>query len=230
MKIKLYNQEGKELKDIDIPEDVFGLKINHDLLHQTYLAQKNNSRDAIANTKTRSEVRGGGKKPWKQKGTGRARVSSIRSPLWRGGGITFGPTNERNFSQKINKKMKRKAILMALSSKVGSNELTVIDNIVLVDAKTKLAKDIMGKLSVKEKTLIVQPVCNDVIQRSFRNIPKVKTILANSLNVADLLEYKKLIIMEEAIAVIRQIFTDEKQMLTDHGYNDEGNHKGVPLQ
>ncbi|TRZ77784.1 50S ribosomal protein L4 [bacterium] len=206
MDIKLYNQEGKEVKDINLPEDIFGLEINHDLLHQSYLAQKNNKRDAIANTKTRKDVRGGGKKPWKQKGTGRARASSIRSPLWKGGGVTFGPTNERNFSQKINKKMKKKAILMAISSKFGSSELMVIDNIVLADAKTKLAKNIVENLVIKEKTLIVQPSCNDIIQRSFRNIPRVKTILANSLNVVDLLEYKRLIVLEEAISVIKKTF------------------------
>lgn len=206
MKIKLYNQEGKELREIDLPEDIFGLDINHDLLHQAFLAQKNNKRAAIANTKTRSDVRGGGKKPWKQKGTGRARVSSIRSPLWKGGGITFGPTNERNFSQKINKKMKKKAILMALSSKIGSSELMVIDNIVLADAKTKLAKNVVDNLSIKEKTLVVQPSVDGVIQRSFRNLPKIKTILASSLNVADLLEYKRLIIIEESINVIKENF------------------------
>ncbi len=206
MKIKLYNQEGKELREIDIPEDVFGLDINHDLLHQAFLAQKNNKRAAIANTKTRSDVRGGGKKPWKQKGTGRARASSIRSPLWRGGGIIFGPTNERNFSQKINKKMKKKAVLVALSSKLSSNELTIIDNIALADAKTKLAKNIVNNLSIKEKTLIVQPSVDDTIQRSFRNIPRIKTILANSLNVVDLLEYKRLVVIEDAINVIKENF------------------------
>jgi len=206
MKAKLYNQDGKELKDIELPEDIFGLKINHDLLHQSFLAQKNNKRVAIANTKTRSDVRGGGKKPWKQKGTGRARASSIRSPLWKGGGVTFGPTSERNFSQKINKKMKKKSILMALSSKVGSEQLMVVDNIVLAEAKTKLAKSVVANLSIKEKTLIIQPIGNDLIQRAFRNIPKVKTILASSLNVVDLMETKRLVIMEGAIEVIQKTF------------------------
>lgn len=211
MKTKLYNQQGEELREIDLPDEIFGLKISDELLHQAYLAQKNNSRVAIANTKTRKEVRGGGKKPWKQKGTGRARHSSIRSPLWRGGGITFGPTNERNFSEKINKKMKRAAILMALSSKVVSGELIMVDDIRLDEIKTKAANAIVKNLPIKNKALIVQAEKSNVLIKSFRNIPRIKTILANSLNVADLLETKYLVLTEPAINSIKNIFVLSKQ-------------------
>lgn len=206
MKFPVYNQIGQIVKEMELPDEVFGLKLNHDLMHQAYIAQKANSREAIANTKTRKEVRGGGKKPWKQKGTGRARHSSIRSPLWRGGGITFGPTSERNFSLKINKRMKTQAILMAISSKVVSGELVVLDNLELKAAKTKEANNIVKLMPVKGKLLIAQENRNEIIQKSFRNIPRVRTMLANSLNVVDLLETKNLIITEKGVEAIRSIF------------------------
>jgi len=210
MKIKLYNQQGEELRDLELPDDIFGLKINNELLHQAYIAQKNNSRSPIANTKTRKEVRGGGKKPWKQKGTGRARASSIRSPLWRGGGVVFGPTNERNFSQKINKKMKKTAILMALSSKAVSGELIVVDDIKISEIKTKAADNIVKSLPIKNKALIAQPEKNEILQKSFRNLPKIKTILANSLNVVDLMETKCLVLTELSIEIIKNTFVLSK--------------------
>lgn len=206
MKFPVYNQIGQIVKEMELPDEVFGLKLNHDLMHQAYIAQKANSREAIANTKTRKEVRGGGKKPWKQKGTGRARHSSIRSPLWRGGGITFGPTSERNFSQKINKRMRTQAILMALSSKVSSGELVVLDNLEMKEIKAKEANNIVKLIPVKGKMLIAQEGKNEIIQKSFRNISRTKTILANSLNVVDLLETKNLVVTEKGVEVIKGIF------------------------
>lgn len=207
MEISVYNQKGEELKKIQLPEEIFGLKINADLLKQAYLAQKNNSRAAISNTKTRKDVRGGGKKPWKQKGTGRARAGSIRSPLWRGGGTVFGPASERNYSQKINKKMKRKAILMALSSKVSSKELFMVDDIKIGKIAAREAKDFLKNISVfGKKTLIAQHEKNDAVVKSFRNIPEAKTILAKSLNVADLMDIKNLVLTENSINVIRDTF------------------------
>lgn len=206
MKTKVYNQQGQEIKEIDLPDNIFGLKINHDLIHQAYLAQRANSRSAIANTKTRKEVRGGGRKPWKQKGTGRARHGSIRSPLWRGGGVVFGPTNERNYSQKINKRMNRQAILMALSSKAESGEVLVLDSLVLNEIKTKKAFNILKALPIKGKTLIAQPDKDKIAQKSFRNVPGAKTILANSLNVLDLMDNRNLIITENGINTVKNTF------------------------
>ena len=136
MKTDLYNQAGEIINQVELPDQVFGLKINSDLLYQAVMAQLGNSRQVLAHTKGRSEVRGGGKKPWRQKGTGRARHGSIRSPIWKGGGVTFGPTKERNFSKTINKKMKRKALFMALSSKVTDQQLMVFDHLSIEKPKT----------------------------------------------------------------------------------------------
>jgi len=206
MKAKIYNQNGEEVKEISLPEEIFGFKINTGLLRQAYLAQKNNSRTAIAHTKERSDVRGGGRKPWKQKGTGRARAGSNRSPIWRGGGITFGPRKEHNFFQKINKRMKRQAILMALSSKAHSEELLVLDKLNLKEIKTKQAAEILKMLPIKGKALIAQSEKSEIIKKAFQNIPKTQTILANSLNVVDLLENKNLIITEKSLEVIKNTF------------------------
>ena len=137
MKTVIYNLKGEEVGESDLPSEIFGFKkLNHDLMHQALVAQIANSRQVIAHTKTRKEVKGGGRKPWRQKGTGRARHGSIRSPLWKGGGVTFGPRKNKNFSKKINKKMKRKALFMALSSKVLDKEIVLVDKLVLRDAKT----------------------------------------------------------------------------------------------
>jgi len=129
MKIKVYNQTAEFVHDLEVSEKIFGVKSNPELLHQAVVTQMGNERQVLADTKDRSEVRGGGKKPWKQKGTGRARVGSSRSPIWTGGGVTFGPTSDRNFSKKINKKMKQKAIFMALSDKLAGGTLVILDEL-----------------------------------------------------------------------------------------------------
>ena len=147
MKFKVYNQKGEELKKADLPEELFGLKINSDLLHQAVVAQQANKRKLVAYAKDRSEVRGGGRKPWPQKGTGRARHGSIRSPIWVGGGVTFGPVKERNYNKKINKKMRRKALFMSLSSKVKDESLVLLDKLELNQPKTKEIKEIFNNLS-----------------------------------------------------------------------------------
>ncbi|MBL7053088.1 MAG: 50S ribosomal protein L4 [Candidatus Portnoybacteria bacterium] len=212
MKISIYNQKGEEIEKTDLPVKIFGLEINKDLVHQVVVAQMANARKVIAHTKDRSEVRGGGRKPWKQKGTGRARHGSIRSPIWRGGGITFGPTKERVFTKKINKKMKTKALFMTLSSKVKDNQLILLDKIELAEAKTKQMTEVIKDLKNKVKKdldksiLIVLPSSNQDIVRASKNIPKVKIIRADSLNVLDVLTYKYLLVLQGSIKVIEKTY------------------------
>lgn len=212
MKVKLYNQQGENIGQAELPAEVFGLKMNKDLVHQSITIQAANSRKVIAHTKDRSEVRGGGKKPWKQKGTGRARHGSIRSPLWRGGGITFGPTKERVFSQKISKKMKKKALLISLSSKVKDEELVLLDKLELTEAKTKKMAELFKNLEEKigkdfsKGTLVVLAKSDRLIIRAGRNIPKVKILNANNLNILDVLSHKYLLMPQESVKVIEKTY------------------------
>ena len=208
MKAVVYNQEGKEVGQTLLPKEVFGLKINPDLVHQVVVSQMANRRKVIAHTKGRTEVRGGGRKPWRQKGTGRARAGSIRSPLWKGGGVTFGPTKERVFKKKINKKMRRIALSMVLSAKAKNNLLLILDKLSLPEAKTKLMTEILGKLPFKNETscLIALPRADKTIIRVTRNIPNTQTVEARNLNALDLLSFKYLIMPKETIKVIRETF------------------------
>src|SRR3989339_1186928 len=151
MKATVYNMQGTKVKELELAKEIFGVQVNPHIMSQVIVAQQANARKVIADTKDRSEVRGGGRKPWRQKGTGRARHGSIRSPLWRGGGITFGPTNERNFSLKINKKAKRKALLMCLSDKAKNERIILVDNLELAEAKTKKFFQILLNLKLREK-------------------------------------------------------------------------------
>lgn len=217
MEVNLYNQLGEVVGKTDLPNEIFGLKINHDLLRQAVTAQTANSRQILAHAKDRSEVSGGGKKPWKQKGTGRARHGSIRSPLWRGGGVTFGPAKNRNFSLKINKKMKRAALFMALSGKIGDQQLAVLDKIELEQAKTKKMTEILKNLSAKiggagnkgkkqDTMLLILPKNDKKIELSVKNIPFAKTLDSKSLNVLDILAYKFILLPQEAISVIKETY------------------------
>jgi large subunit ribosomal protein L4 len=144
--IKIYNQKGEAVGDLKLSDKVFGVKVNEALVYQAVVTQMANERQVLAHTKDRSEVRGGGKKPWRQKGTGRARHGSIRSPIWIGGGVTFGPTSARNFSKKINKKMKQKSIFMALSDKVANNNLVILDKLEMDEFKTKAFNEMIENL------------------------------------------------------------------------------------
>ena len=207
LKTKLYNSEGKETGEVELPENVFGVKLNDDLVHQAVVAQTANARQVLADTKDKGEVRGGGKKPWKQKGTGRARHGSSRSPLWKGGGVTFGPTSDRNFSKMINKKMKTKALLMVLSSKLKDNELVVVENIKLEKTSTKKMKDILGKLPLSGKVLISMDKKNDSIFNSVKNIQNTSMLASDSLNVVDLLKNKMLVINKKGIERIKETYT-----------------------
>lgn len=210
--VKLYNQKGEEVGEIELPVEVFDVEINLDLMHQAVVTQMANSRRVLAHTKDRSEVSGGGRKPWRQKGTGRARHGSIRSPIWRGGGVTFGPTKERVFAKKINKKMKRKALLMSLSSKVKDQELILLDKIELNEGKTKQMIEALHNLKTKLKkdldknALIVLEKSDQKVIRASRNIGQIKTIRADSLNILDVLSYKYLLMPQKAIEVIKETF------------------------
>lgn len=205
-KISIYNQEGKAVGELALNDAHFGVKPNPALVHEVVVAQRANARKAIAHTKTRGEVRGGGKKPWKQKGTGRARQGSIRSPQWVGGGITFGPTSERNFSQKVNKKAKRAALFMALSDKVASSKLVVLDAMNTEPAKTKLAAQVMRNLPVERTVLIVAPGSSPSLMRMVRNLPNVKLVTANSVNIEDVLGYRSVVFLKDAVAAFDKIY------------------------
>jgi len=203
----IYNIQGEKTGTIELSEKIFGLKINNDLVYQAIAVQMAGRRTPLAHTKERGEVRGGGRKPWRQKGTGRARHGSIRSPIWRGGGITFGPRKEKVFAKKINKKAKRKALLMALSSKVKDKELVILDKLELKEPKTKLMAEIISKLFKKQPSVLVATAKKDEkIIRANRNLPYTKTIAANSLNIIDLLSFKYLFLDKEAIKVIEKTY------------------------
>jgi len=207
MKYTVYNQEGKEVGTTLLPKEIFDVKISPDLVHQVVVSQMANRRKVIAHTKTRAEVRGGGRKPWRQKGTGRARVGSIRSPLWKGGGVIFGPRKERVFKKEIPKKMKRLALFMVLSGKIKNNLLILLDKLKIEKPKTKEMTEILKKLPCKnESSLIALPELNKNLILAARNIPDIETIQAKDLNALDLLSFKYLIMPKEAIKVIKETF------------------------
>jgi large subunit ribosomal protein L4 len=202
--LPVYNQEGQEVGTARLPKEIFDVKINNDLLYQAINIQLANRRTHLAKTKDRSEVRGGGKKPWRQKGTGRARHGSIRSPLWVGGGVTFGPNTDKVFERKINKKARRKALFMVLSSKVQDKELIIIDEL-KAEIKTKKMVDLLSKLIKNEKKhsiLIITSKKDEKILKAIHNIDYVKPLAADSLNVLDLLSFKYLLMDKESIKVI----------------------------
>lgn len=207
MNIKVYNQIGEEQGQVKLPKEIFELEINDDLVHQVVVSQMSNKRQGNAHTKERGEVRGGGKKPWMQKGTGRARAGSIRSPIWRGGGITFGPRNERNYKKTIPTKMRRKAMFMVLSAKAKNNFILLIDTLKFDKVSTKEMNGIIGKLPVKTgSVLIVLPDMDKHLILSTRNIPRTKTIQAKDLNALDLLNFKYLLMPKESVKVIEETF------------------------
>ncbi len=210
MKVELYNQKGEEVGKTELPDSVFGVKIMPSLLHQVVVSQMANMRTVIAHTKGRGEVRGGGKKPWRQKGTGRARHGSTRSPLWVGGGVTFGPTKYRNFKKKINSKMKTKATLMALSGKVHDKELIVLDKIELTAPKTKEMAVIVDNIVPDvSSTLLMLPAKNEIISRAGRNIADFKIINADNINVVDLLNFKYLILTQGTLDKLKEKYVKE---------------------
>lgn len=206
MKIPVYNNKGETDKKTDLPEDIFDLSVNTDLVYQVVTCQQSNRRQNSAHSKDRSEKRGGGRKPWRQKGTGRARHGSIRSPIWRGGGVTFGPRNERNYKKKINKKEKRKALFMSLSGKVRNDLLVVIDDLEVEEPKTK-ELSFLKELPCQEGSVLIamDKVDNNLLLAS-RNLPDVDVMEARNLNALDVLSYKYIVLPESSIKVIKDTF------------------------
>jgi len=213
--VNIYNIKGEKTGTIKLLPEIFDIKINTDLVHQVLVTQLSNKRQNIASTKDRGEVRGGGRKPWRQKGTGRARHGSSRSPIWVGGGVTFGPTKERVYSKKINKKMKRKALFMVLTSKVKDNEIKILDKLELNEPKTKLMENILDNLFKKDNKIkknkpisvlvAIAKKDNNIILAN-RNITNTKTVIADSLSMLDLLSFKHFLLSEEAIKVIEKTY------------------------
>jgi len=203
MKADLLNKKNEKIGTVELPEDIFGVEWKPDLVHQAVTVQVANRRRNLADTKDRSEVRGGGKKPWRQKGTGRARHGSIRSPLWKGGGVTFGPISETNYSRKINKKMKNLAVLSVFSKKLKDQEIKIVDDLNLEDHKTKnFASLVKNFVSGKESALFIPAKDNKHINMAARNIKKVGVLSSDSINIYDLLKYQKIILDQNAIEII----------------------------
>ena len=204
-KIDVYSIEGKKVSDVELKEEVFGIEPNETIVHSVLVNYMANQRQGTQSTKTRSEVSGGGKKPWRQKGTGRARQGSIRAPHWVGGGIALGP-KPRSYKYRVNKKERRLAIKSVLSSKVLEKELVVVDTISLKEIKTKNMVNVLNNLKVEGKTLIVLPEKNENVQRSARNIKGVKTSLVNTINVYDLLKYKNLVLTLDTVKKLEEVY------------------------
>jgi len=205
-KVNVYNQEGKVTGSLELNEKHFGVKTNPGLVHEVLVAQQANARRSISNTKTKGEVRGGGKKPWKQKGTGRARQGSIRSPQWVGGGITFGPRAERNYSVKVNRKAKQKALFMALSDKVASEKMLVVESFAPVAPKTKHAAAFFKALPVTRKALAVIPKSDPSLLRIVRNLPNIKLVTVNALNLEDVINYQTLVFWKDTVPAFETLY------------------------
>ena len=208
MEYILYNQKAENIGTVDLPDKIFGLEMNQDLLHQVVTSQMSNKRQVIAHAKGRGEVRGGGKKPWKQKGTGRARHASIRSPIWKGGGATFGPTKERNFKKKLNKKMVRKALFVALSSKVRDKQLFMVDGMKLQNPKTKemagIFKGFAGLFGKKPNVLLVMPFGDDNVKRASKNLQYLSAVDVKDLNPLEVLAHKQLLFVKDSVGVLEK--------------------------
>jgi len=202
MKFPVHNLKGEKAKDAELSEKIFGLPKNDALLHQIYVSQYANRRKVVAHTKDRSERAGSGIKPWQQKGTGRARVGSVRTPVWRKGGVVFGPTKDRSFRRDVPKKMGQKALAVALSGKVSDKELFLVDTLAMKDAKTKLMSEALKNLKIRGSVLIGFSEKEAVAKRASRNLAKVSNIDAKNLNVFDILNHKNLILSEESVKVL----------------------------
>ena len=205
-KTSIYNYQGQSVGQMELPDRLFAVTPDPALVHEAVIAQRANARQAIAATQTKGMVHGGGKKPWKQKGTGRARQGSIRSPQWKGGGVVFGPSSERNFSLKMNRKAKRKALSMVLTDKLMREKLIVLETIMKEPVKTKTFLAMMQKLPVDRTTLMVLGGSDPVAVRMARNLPSVKVVTVNSLNMLDLLTYRSVVFLKDAISALEQIY------------------------
>jgi large subunit ribosomal protein L4 len=204
-KIDVYNVDGKKVESIDLKEEVFGIEPNEAVVHSVLVNYLANQRQGTQSTKTRSEVRGGGRKPWRQKGTGRARQGSIRAPQWIKGGIALGP-KPRSYKYRVNKKEKQLAIRSLLSSKVLENSLVVVDKFDFAEIKTKQVVSALNNLKVEGKTLIMIPEKDEKLQKSARNIENVRTISVTTINVFDLLKYKNLVLTVDTVKKLEEVY------------------------
>jgi large subunit ribosomal protein L4 len=218
LKTKVYNQKAQEVGELELSDKIFAIKVNEALVHQAMVAEMANQRQVLAHTKDRSEVRGGGKKPWRQKGTGRARAGSSRSPIWIGGGVTFGPLKSRNFKKEINKKMKQKAVYMVLSDKVANKNFAILDKLEMEEFKTKnfdsMVKNIEEKVFIgqndgkdkktKRSMLIINDKADEKNKFSARNLPGIKLINITNIKITDLLKYKNLVLSSECVKELNE--------------------------
>ena len=202
--VAVYNMEGKEVDKIELNDSIFGVEINEHLVHMAVLQQLANKRQGTQKAKTRSEVRGGGRKPWRQKGTGHARQGSTRSPQWTGGGVVFAPT-PRDYSFKLNKKEKRAALKSALTSRVAENKFIVLDELKLDEIKTKKFVEVMKNLKVEKALVVLNDMDANVI-KSADNVPTVKTAQTNELNVFDVLKYDTVVVTKDAVKTIEEVY------------------------
>ena len=204
-KVALYNMEGASVGEIELKDEVFGIEVNKNALYQVTKMQLANKRQGTQSTLTRAEVRGGGIKPWRQKGTGRARHGSSRSPIWTKGGVVFAP-KPRDYSYTVPKKIKRLAMKSALSSKVVEESIFVMDSLALPQAKTKEMVKVLKNLKVEDKALVILPGKDETVERAARNIPNVKLAFVNTLNVLDILNYDRFIITQDAVRLVEEVY------------------------
>jgi large subunit ribosomal protein L4 len=202
--VSVYNTDGKEVEKIDLSDNIFGVEINETLVHKAVVTYLANNRQGTQSALTRSEVSGGGKKPWRQKGTGHARQGSIRAPQWTGGGVVFAP-KPRDYSKKMNKREKQIALFSALTSKVQDEKFIVVDSLDMEAPKTAAFAKVLGNLKA-DKALVVTSEKNDNLVLSARNIPDVKTVPTNAINVYDILKYDSLIITKDAVKAIEEVY------------------------
>lgn len=207
MKIKVYNLAGKETGEMELSDKVFGVKIKPEVVHQVFVQQTNNQREPWADTKNRGEVSGGGKKPWQQKGTGRARHGSIRSPIWKGGGVAFGPLTDRNYKTKINKKTRQSVIKMCLSDKAQSGNLLVLEDFNFDKPKTKMFAGVIAAMPTKLKNFLVLTAGKDeAVLRMTKNLKSVKTLRAGDANVMDLLKKGVILTSKDGVKKLEEVF------------------------
>jgi large subunit ribosomal protein L4 len=217
MQIDIVNTAGDVVATQELDETVWGIEPNIPVMHQALLRQQANARLGTADTKTRAEVRGGGRKPWRQKGTGRARQGSIRSPQWAGGGVVFGP-HPRSYTQSLPRQMRILAIRSALSAKFHDDRLTVVQGLSEIEPKTKTMKAIIEKLPESRSVLIVVPEKSEIVDRAASNLPNVHTILASYVNVRDVLKYERLVVTPEAIAKIEELWALPEEKRTPSAF------------
>jgi len=204
MQVPVYNKQGEQVGEAQLRDDIFAVPVSESLMHQALLRQMANARLGTAKTKTRGEVAGGGRKPWRQKGTGRARQGSIRAPHWRGGGIVFGP-QPRSYRQQMPRKMRRQALRSALSVKAAGSQVVVLDSLEMQEPRTKEMVAMLKTLGIQSSALILLPGHNEVILNSVRNLPQVRTLVAQYLNVRDLLRFDTLVVPLDSLSVIEGI-------------------------